>query len=101
VASGWTGRRSTLLPDGSPGLAASLYLFGYYLGSSVGGALGGVAYDHAGWLGVVGYVTGLFGAALVLALVLRRVPVPQHRGTAGRLAGGVGKHSGLAPIRPR
>lgn len=55
VASGWVGRRASVLPGGSPGQASSLYLLAYYLGSSIGGSLGGVAYDHAGWPGVVSY----------------------------------------------
>jgi YNFM family putative membrane transporter len=76
VSSSWVGRRSSLLLGGSPGLASSLYLFAYYAGNSVGGALGGVAYDGAGWLGLVAYVSALLVAALVLALVLRRVPTP-------------------------
>jgi YNFM family putative membrane transporter len=72
VASSWVGRRAALLPGGSPAQASSLYLFTYYLGSSVGGSLGGVAYDQAGWFGVVCYVTGLLALALVVALFLRR-----------------------------
>jgi YNFM family putative membrane transporter len=77
VASSWVGRRASLLPAGSPAVAASLYLFAYYLGSSIGGAAGGLAYDAGGWLAVVIYVTALLGAGLVLALMLRRVPAPQ------------------------
>ncbi len=76
VASSWVGRRASLLPAGSPAVASSLYLFAYYLGSSIGGAAGGIAYDHGGWPAVVGYVTALLGAALALALLLRRVPPP-------------------------
>lgn len=74
LASGWVGRRSALLPGGSPAVASSLYLFCYYAGSSIGGTVGGLAFDHAGWTGVVGYVALLLGAALALALGLRRVP---------------------------
>jgi YNFM family putative membrane transporter len=76
VASSWVGRRSSLLPGGAPGMASSLYLFAYYAGSSVGGAAGGVAFDHAGWLGLVGYVSALLLGAVGLALLLRRVPAP-------------------------
>lgn len=79
VASSWVGRRASLLPGGSPGIASSLYLFAYYAGSGAGGTLGGVAFDQAGWRGVVGYVTALLAAALLLALRLRRTPPP--RGT--------------------
>lgn len=74
VASGFVGRRAALLPGGSPARASALYLFGYYAGSSVGGVLGGVAYDHGGWPLLVGYVSVLLAGALALALHLRRVP---------------------------
>ncbi|MCX6462878.1 MAG: MFS transporter [Pseudonocardiales bacterium] len=75
VASGFVGRRAALLPGGSPARASALYLFGYYAGSSVGGVLGGVAFDHGGWPALVGYVSVLLLGALALALHLRRVPV--------------------------
>jgi YNFM family putative membrane transporter len=74
LASGWVGRRSADLVGGSPAVAASLYLFCYYAGSSIGGTVGGLAFDRMGWLGVVGYVALLLAAGLVLALGLRRVP---------------------------
>jgi YNFM family putative membrane transporter len=73
LASGWVGRRSAKLPGGSPAVAASLYLFCYYAGSSIGGTVGGLAFDHLGWIGVVGYVALLLVAGLALALGLRRV----------------------------
>lgn len=82
VASSWVGRRSVLLPGGSPGQASSLYLFAYYAGSSAGGVGGGVAYDLGGWNALVGYVSVLLLAALALALHLRHVPAPGPRGTA-------------------
>ncbi|GAA4867731.1 MFS transporter [Pseudonocardia benzenivorans] len=71
VASGWAGRRAADLPDGSPALASSLYLLAYYAGSSVGGSLGGVAYDHLGWLGVSCFLTLLLAAGFLVALRLR------------------------------
>ena len=76
LASSWVGRRAALLPGGAPAVASALYLFGYYLGSSVGGSAGGVVYDHAGWTGVAGYVTALLAGAIALALLLRRIPTP-------------------------
>ena len=54
--------------------ASALYLLAYYAGSSVGGWVGGLAYERAAWPGVVGYVGLLMLLALVLALVLRRTP---------------------------
>ena len=65
VASSWVGRRSVLLPGGSSGQASALYLFAYYAGSSVGGALGGVAYDVGAWTG----------------LALRQRPAPRCAGS--------------------
>jgi YNFM family putative membrane transporter len=76
VASSWVGRRARLLPSGAPAQAAALYLFAYYLGSSIGGTVGGIAYDRAGWLGLVGYVTALLAGAIALGLLLRRIPAP-------------------------
>jgi YNFM family putative membrane transporter len=66
-----------MLPGGSPGLASSLYLFGYYAGSSIGGSVGGIAYDLGGWPGLVGYISLLLLGALGLALALRRIPTPR------------------------
>jgi YNFM family putative membrane transporter len=63
VASGWVGARSAAL--GVQGSA--LYLFCYYLGSSVGGSLGGVWYGLAGWSAVVGYTVVLIALATFAA----------------------------------
>jgi YNFM family putative membrane transporter len=52
VASSWVGSRAgTLRAE-----ASALYLFAYYLGSSVAGVIGGVFYTHWDWLGVCGFV---------------------------------------------
>ena len=59
VASGWVGRLATQ----SKGHASSLYLWGYYMGSSVLGAGAGWFWSRWGWTGV-GSV-----ALAVLALV--------------------------------
>jgi MFS family permease len=53
VASAWVGARVT----DHRAEASSLYLLCYYLGSSVVGAFGGVAFALAGWVGLIGYVT--------------------------------------------
>lgn len=73
VASSWVASRAAL-GGGGTGQAASLYLFAYYLGSSVFGSLAGVAWTAFRWPGVVGMVTALWAVALVLALSLRRIP---------------------------
>ncbi|GAB90919.1 putative major facilitator superfamily transporter [Gordonia rhizosphera NBRC 16068] len=44
---------------------ASLYLFHYHMGSSVVGALGGLAFSMFGWVGVAGYVGMLVGVGLL------------------------------------
>ncbi|MDP4022604.1 MFS transporter [Methylobacterium sp. NEAU 140] len=73
VASSWVGRRA--LRDRAQ--ASSLYLCLYYLGSSVLGTAGGWFFDHAGWTGVVAFVGGLYGLALLIALRLSRLaPLP-------------------------
>ena len=70
IASAWVGRRAI----GQRGQAAALYLFFYYLGSSVLGSAGGVAWSRAGWPGVAGFCLVAGVLALVLGLVLRGVP---------------------------
>jgi predicted MFS family arabinose efflux permease len=63
VASGWVGRRATA----ARAQASALYLFAYYLGSSVGGTAGGVAYERGHWTGTALYVLVLLGVALLAA----------------------------------
>lgn len=70
IASAWVGRRAL----GQRGQASALYLFFYYLGSSVLGSLGGVAWTYSGWPGVAWYCGVLGGVALLGAQVLRIVP---------------------------
>ncbi|YAL84312.1 MFS transporter [Dermacoccaceae bacterium W4C1] len=68
VASGWVG----VVANQHRAEASSLYLAGYYLGSSVLGALAGLAWSAAGWSGVVIYIGALLCAALALVAVARR-----------------------------
>lgn len=70
VASGWVGQRGGI----AKAHASSLYLFSYYMGSSVAGSLGGLAWTHAGWKGVAIYVAALVLVGLAVALKLRRLP---------------------------
>ena len=65
VASGWVGQ----LAAQAKGHASSLYLWGYYMGSSVLGAGAGWFWSRWGW-GGVGSVA-LVVLALVIALALR------------------------------
>ncbi|GAB3813952.1 MFS transporter [Kribbella italica] len=73
VASGWVPARAHAA-DGGTAQAASLYLFAYYLGSSVFGGLAGAAWTHEAWPGVAALAGALVMVTLVLALALRRVP---------------------------
>lgn len=61
VASGWAGARA----EHGRSQSASLYNLWYYVGSSVFGFLGGIAWSHFGWRGVVAMVSGL---ALIAAI---------------------------------
>lgn len=69
-ASGMVGNRAKV----GTSQASALYLLAYYSGSSVGGWVGGLAYERADWSGLVGYVAALSVVALGLALLLRRTP---------------------------
>ena len=64
MASSWVSARAT----DHRAEASSLYLFHYYLGSSVVGALGGLAFSAFGWVGVATYVAVLVAAGLGLAV---------------------------------
>lgn len=63
IVSSWIGRRSS----GAKAHAASMYLFFYYLGSSVAGTLGGLFYAADGWRGVAAFVGALWGLGLLIA----------------------------------
>lgn len=62
VASGWIGPRAKR----AKGQASSLYLFSYYLGSSLAGTLGGVFWHQFGWTGVASFI----GSLLVISLLV-------------------------------
>jgi YNFM family putative membrane transporter len=68
VASSWVGRRA----EHGRAVASGLYLFAYYVGSSVGGTLGGVAYGAAGWPASVAFMVGLLALAVGAAVTLGR-----------------------------
>jgi YNFM family putative membrane transporter len=72
VASSWVGRRA----EHGRAVASGLYLAAYYVGSSVGGTLGGVAYGLAGWPATVGFMVALLALATVVAVPLRRDSAP-------------------------
>ncbi|HAT00130.1 MAG TPA: MFS transporter, partial [Pantoea agglomerans] len=49
------------------GQASSLYLFSYYVGSSVAGTLGGVFWHNFGWSGITLFISVLLILALLVA----------------------------------
>ncbi|MGZ5200406.1 MAG: MFS transporter [Telluria sp.] len=67
VASSWVGRRARA----PQALASAIYLFMYYLGSSVIGWVSGYLWSHGGWPGVVLLLGGILAVALLVALRLR------------------------------
>lgn len=71
VASSWVGRRATEYRA----LASAIYLFAYYLGSSLVGPLSGALWSKGGWTGIVAALSGCIGACLLIAVDLRRIPV--------------------------
>jgi YNFM family putative membrane transporter len=74
IVSSWVGRRG----GAAKAQASSMYLFSYYMGSSVAGASGGLFYAAAGWNGVAWFVGALVLVGLLIALWLYRLqPLPQ------------------------
>ena len=74
IASSWVGLRA---PGARP-QAAALYLFFYYIGSSLVGWAGGVFFARDGWSGVVALLVSLAAVGLVVALRLSKIPPPRH-----------------------
>jgi YNFM family putative membrane transporter len=73
IASGWVPTRAHA-GGVAAGQAASLYLFAYYLGSSVFGSVTGRAWTVGGWPAVVLLASVLLVVSGLLALWLRRTP---------------------------
>jgi MFS transporter, YNFM family, putative membrane transport protein len=65
ISSGWIGKLSTH----DKAQASSLYLFFYYVGSSIGGTAGGIFYKDYGWVGVIGMI--IIFAIIAVALSIR------------------------------
>ncbi|MHC9419302.1 MFS transporter [Sphingomonas citri] len=81
IASAWVGRRG----GAARGQAAAWYLCFYYLGSSVLGSAGGIAWTRHGWPGVVLFCAALGTLALlggVLLVRVRPLAVPEDPSTA-------------------
>ncbi|MCL6325729.1 MFS transporter [Pectobacterium polaris] len=67
VASSWIGQRARR----AKGQASSVYLFSYYLGSSLAGTLGGFFWHSFGWIGITAFLSALLLLALVVSLILK------------------------------
>ena len=65
--------------------ASALYLAAYYLGSSLGGPAGGVAFHGEGWSGAVVFVLVAMAAAVAITLGLRGRVAAAPRPTSNRL----------------
>lgn len=67
IASAAVGRRAAH----GRAVASGLYLFSYYVGSSIGGTLGGVVFGAAGWSATVVFLVALLAATGVVVLGIR------------------------------
>ena len=75
IASAWVG----VFAGQARAQASSLYLFSYYLGSSISGTGGGFFYASWGWLGVVLLILLLLAAAVVAGLRLTTIDAARGR----------------------
>ncbi|WP_042159671.1 MFS transporter [Paenibacillus gorillae] len=66
IASSWVG----LVGDAHKSQANALYLFFYYVGSSVSGTGGGLLYGQLGWIGIVGMIVAYVAISVVLCSIL-------------------------------
>jgi len=78
IASSWVGVRART----AKAQAASLYLFSYYLGSSLSGTVGGLFWGSYGWQGVVLLIALLLGVGLLVCRLLARLSQPKAAGAA-------------------
>lgn len=69
VASSWVARRATA----PKALASAIYLFFYYLGSSLIGSFTGIMWASHGWHGVVAVLGAILSAGLLITLKLRKL----------------------------
>jgi YNFM family putative membrane transporter len=74
IASSWVGLRA----ETGKAQASALYLFFYYVGSSLAGSFGGWVFTLGAWPGEAAFIGALSGIALLIALKLARVPPPAH-----------------------
>lgn len=73
IASSWVGRRA----KSAKAQASSLYLFFYYLGSSLSGTVGGLFWVYLGWTGVAAMIGLMIISAFIVAILLLRMPASE------------------------
>ena len=83
VVSSWVGLRARH----SKAQASSLYLFFYYLGSSIVGSTGGVFWHHFQWLGVAGFTGALLGLGVLISIRLAGLQPLAHPLPAAEASG--------------
>ncbi|RKQ15756.1 MFS transporter [Ureibacillus endophyticus] len=66
IASGWVSFRAKK----DKAQASSLYLFGYYFGSSIGGTTGGIFWVSWGWNGVIAFISAFLITSFTLSIIL-------------------------------
>ncbi|MFD0698764.1 MFS transporter [Paenibacillus sp. GCM10027628] len=69
TASSWVGSRAIV----GKAQASSIYLLFYYIGSSLGGSVGGLFWSRFHWNGVVGMISGMLLLAMLVSYVLTSV----------------------------
>jgi MFS transporter, YNFM family, putative membrane transport protein len=74
IASSWVGLRA----ETGKAQASAIYLFFYYVGSSLAGSFGGWVFTLGAWPGEAVFIGALSGIALLVALKLSRAPPPAH-----------------------
>ncbi|MEU6783215.1 MFS transporter [Nonomuraea angiospora] len=69
IANAWVAAEA---PPSARGRAAGVYTLCYYLGSGLGGTVGGVVYGHAGWAWLIGLTSAWLTLAVLAVLMTRR-----------------------------
>ncbi len=78
VASGWVPARAAA----ARGQASAIYLFSYYLGSSVCGTAGGLFWSRFGWAGVVAFIAALVSIGFLVLHMLSHLSLPSAAGAS-------------------
>ncbi|MDN5740946.1 MFS transporter [Corynebacterium casei] len=73
TASGWVGQAA----HKDRAEASSMYLFCYYAGSSIIGAISGLVFEATNWAGFIGYISCFTVAVLVIGLWLHKTTTRQ------------------------